>query len=172
MDPGTLALTASIVGTIGQTISGVQSARQQAYNLDAEAKSERLAAEEEARRSRYENRRKIARARALGAASGVDIGSGSPLLSVLDSVRQAELEAQTLSYGGQLRQQQKKAAARAARGQIPGLIFGGLAKTGGTILGDWWSKRQAPQPAPLPKSPKVGKGGIPWAGSPLTVPIA
>jgi len=135
-----IPLVIGVVGAIGQTISQVQASRGQAAAADAEAESIREQAAFEERESRQRSRRVIAKGRAIGAASGVDIGSGSPLLLELDSAREAELEAQAIKAGGANRIAGKRFESRLARGRIPGQIFGGFAK-GGTILSQFLNRR-------------------------------
>ncbi len=107
---------------------------------EAEAESLRQQAGFEERESRQRARRVIAKGRAVGAASGVDIGSGSPLLLELDSAREAELEAQAIRASGANRVAGKRFESRLARGRIPGVIFGGTAR-GGTILSEFLNRR-------------------------------
>ncbi len=130
MDPVTIALVAGLVGAAGSTLSGIQASRGQAKAADAEAKSLREQAAFDERESRQRARRVIAKGRAVGAASGVDIGSGSPLLLELESAREAELEAQAIRAGGRNRVAGKKFESRLARGRIPGQIAGGVFKAG------------------------------------------
>jgi hypothetical protein len=70
---------------------------------------------------------------AVGAASGVDITSGSPLFMELDSVKQAELEALNIRHQGALGSASKKFEARMAKARIPGIIMGGVAQAGGAL---------------------------------------
>jgi len=121
------------VGVLGQTLSGIQASRGQAAVAEAEAESIRQQAEFDERESRQRARRVIAKGRAIGAASGVDIGSGSPLLLELDSAREAELEAQAIRASGSNRVAGRQFEARLARGRIPGQIAGGVFRAG-TIL--------------------------------------
>ena len=130
MDPATLALVVGVASAAGSTLSSVQASRGQAKAAEAEAKSLREQAAFDERESRQRARRVIAKGRAVGAASGVDIGSGSPLLLELESAREAELEAQAIRAGGLNRVAGKKFESRLARGRIPGQIAGGVFKAG------------------------------------------
>ena len=54
----------------------------------------------EARDLRYNANKVLSQRRAVGAASGVDIASGSPLLADLDAVKNAALQEQTIKRKG------------------------------------------------------------------------
>ena len=131
-----LAAAVAVIGTIGQTLSQVQAARGQARAAGAEAASIREAAGFEERQTRRRAAEIIAKGRAIGAASGIDIASGSPLLMELENVRQAELEALSVRHRGETAARGKQFEAKLARGQIPGIILGGVAKTG-SVLSNW-----------------------------------
>ena len=66
----------------------------------------------------------------------MDISSGSPLLMMLDSAREAELETLSIRQGGEIGAQGKRFESELARRRIPGQAFAGIAK-GGTILSEW-----------------------------------
>lgn len=78
-------------------------ARYNAALAEQQAEAQRTATAFAERQQREHDRRQIARARNLYGASGVDVGAGSPLLVELDSVRQAEYNAQAVRYGGEAR---------------------------------------------------------------------
>lgn len=119
-----------MLGTIGETVSNVQSLDVQAKSLDAEGRSiaERAAFDE--RQQRRTNRLRLGEGIAHGAASGVAITSGSPLLHELDRVKQTEIEALSIRRQGEIGVAQKRFASRMTRRQIPFAILGGVAKLG------------------------------------------
>jgi len=88
------------IAAVGQTVSQIQAARGQARAASAEAASIREAAGFEERQTRRRAQEIIAKGQAIGAASGLDIASGSPLLMELENVRQAELEALSVRHRG------------------------------------------------------------------------
>lgn len=126
------------LGTMAQTGSGISAARAQSRAAREEARSALLSSGAEAERIRSRTRFDLGKQRATIAASGLDPSSGSPLEFMLESARQGELEAQTVRYGGEFRRRSKLAEAKLARRQIPGLAFGGLARTG-SIMGQWFA---------------------------------
>lgn len=130
---GGAGLGLSVVGLIGQTLSGIQAARGQAAAAEAEAESIRESARFDEAQSRRRSAQIIAKQRAIGAASGIDPSTGTPLLLELDNARQAELEAQAIRTGAQNRVASRKFEARLARGRIPGIALSGVAKTGSVL---------------------------------------
>jgi len=129
-----LPMILSTVGTVVSTISSIQSARQESANADFQAKLATQRAAVDERNYRRKAAFVLSKQEAIGAGSGVDVSSGSPLTMTLDSAFQAEMDALNIRAGGQAQSKAYKMAARQARGQIPGLVIGGLAKAGGSIF--------------------------------------
>lgn len=136
MDPTNAAALISGVATIGETVSGVMGSLSQSKAAKAEAESIRESAKFEERQFKKRAAEVLSKQRAIGAASGVDISSGSPLAIMLDTAREAALESLSIRRSGKIRSESKLFEGRLAKAQIPGQIFGGLAK-GGSILGTW-----------------------------------
>lgn len=132
---------------VGQTLSGIQQANAQAKAANAEARS--IADQAAFDEQQYRRKASIAigKENAMGAASGLDITSGSPLFMELDNIRQAELDALNIRHQGQLGVASKQFQARMAKAQIPGIIMGGMAKSGST-LSSWWGSRQGTTSTP------------------------
>lgn len=74
---------------------------------------------------------------AKGAASGVAIASGSPLLHELDRVRQTEIEALNIRLRGQNAAVATRFQSRMTRKQIPWQILGGVTQAGSSILSSY-----------------------------------
>lgn len=128
-----VAAALSVLGSVGSMLSGISQANAQAEGARAEAKSiEEQAAFQEGQ-SRRQSRMLIGKQIAAGAASGVDITSGSPLFMELDSVRQAELDALNIRHQGALGSASKRFEARMAKARIPGIIMGGISQAGGSL---------------------------------------
>ena len=175
------------IGTAASTVALIQSSRTQAAVAEAQAKAGEVqatniediselesearireaagikeSAEFEERKSRRRSQQLIAKQRAIGAASGIDISSGSPLFMELDSTRQAEIEALNIRRSGEISSTGKEFEAnlgrfssasaasstrfqsginifnaQAIRRQIPWIAIGGAAKIGGSVLGSW-----------------------------------
>ena len=140
-DPATIAAI-SLIATIGQTVTGIASAASNAQAAKAEAESLELAAAADARKDRRRSQHILSKQRAIAGASGVDPGSGSPLIALLDSAKEAELDAQTILSRGRLGAEGKKAEARSETGKIFGQAFGGVAQSG-SILGQFMHDRKA-----------------------------
>lgn len=130
-----LAAGLSVVGAIGGMLSSIQQVNAQAKGAKFEAKSIEEQAAFTERQSRRQSALAIGKQVATGAASGVDITSGSPLFMELDSVRQAELEALNIRHQGALGAASKRFEARMAKAQIPGIIIGGISKAAGGFAG-------------------------------------
>lgn len=143
-----LAAALMVGGQVGQMLSGIQQASGQAKAAKAEAKSIEAQTAFQEQQSRRQSRMAIGKMVAIGAASGVDITSGSPLFMELDSVRQAELDALNIRHQGALGAASKRFEARMAKARIPGIILGGVANTAGmlsaggsnSILSQWMSR--------------------------------
>jgi hypothetical protein len=127
------AAALSVLGSVGTMLSGIQQANAQAKGARSEAKSIEEQAAFQEQQSRRQSRMLIGKQIAVGAASGVDITSGSPLFMELDSVKQAELEALNIRHQGALGSASKKFEARMAKARIPGIIMGGVAQAGGAL---------------------------------------
>ena len=136
MDPMTAGLILGGVGTVGGVISGITQANAQAKAAKAEARS--IADQAAFDEQQYRRKASIAigKQNAMGAASGLDITSGSPLFMELDNIRQAELDALNIRHQGALDVASKRFEARMAKAQIPGILLGGAAK-GGSLLSSW-----------------------------------
>ena len=133
-----LATPLMVAGTVGSTLSQIQQARGQASALRSEAKSIKYQSQFEERQARRQSRMLIGKQIATGAASGVDIATGSPLFMELDSVREAELEALNIRNQGRNAAASRKFGARMATRQIPGMILGGAANLArDSILSQW-----------------------------------
>jgi hypothetical protein len=112
--------TAAIAGTAVTTVAAVQQSKQQAYAAEANAaeiettsQTNKAIAEIDAQNQiaaasydEHQFRRRVAlllgKQSAIYGASGVDPSSGSPLVMTLDSVQQAEMEAQNIKRSGQM----------------------------------------------------------------------
>ena len=123
----------SILGAVGTMLSGISQANAQSKGANQEAKSIEEAAAFQEQQSRRQSRMMIGKQVAIGAASGVDITSGSPLFMELDSVRQAELEALNIRHQGALGSASRKYEGKMAKARIPGIIIGGVAQAGGAL---------------------------------------
>ena len=133
------SLGAQLVGTASQTIAGVRASRAEAKSLKNEAQSELLAGEYNASLVRNRAAYQAGRSRSVGAASGVDISSGTPLDVMLESAKQAELDALAERYQANVKAQALKTKGKIAQGQILPQIGTGLVR-GSTYLSDWMNK--------------------------------
>jgi hypothetical protein len=100
---------AAIAGTAVTTVAAVKQSKQQAdvaeseaQILDAEATNKQAAADYEEHQFRRRAAILMGKQANIYGASGVDPSSGSPLVLTLDTVRQAELEAQNIKRTGQV----------------------------------------------------------------------
>ena len=131
---GFSGLALNLLGIGGQTAAGVQSANLRAQLAEQEAASLRDAAIFNAQQSRRRAALAISKGVATGAASGLDVQFGSPLLFELDNVMQAEVEAQNILRSGSVGASGKEFESKLARSSIPGTIFSGAAQAGGSVL--------------------------------------
>jgi hypothetical protein len=133
------ALGASLAGTASQTIAGVRASNNASDLYKAEAQSELAAGEYNANLSRQQSKRVMGKARAVIGASGVDPGSGSPIDIMLESAKQAELEALTIQYQSKTRANQSRMRGQIAKAGAGNALAEGLVR-GTTYFSDWYNK--------------------------------
>lgn len=143
----------ALVGTAASAYATYSSGQAQAEASDHNARLADMQAQQarDAAKIDAENQAEIAKraqagVRARIAASGVEMGEGSPLLVLMDNARQASLENQRILYGGELRAQGLEANAalsrysagryREAGGFGAGInLLSGIGKTGSQYFG-------------------------------------
>ena len=91
------------IGTAASTVGSLQTIAEQRKMLKSEALSVEQQAAFDETQTRRQNKLFLGEANAIGAASGVDISSGSPLLHELDRIKQTEIEALNIRRGAQNR---------------------------------------------------------------------
>lgn len=121
-----LALAGPVMGLLG--------ANSQASALDAQAKAQQQQTNIAVNAERRQNAKVLAKQEAIGAASGLDTSTGTPLEMALDTAYTGELNALNLKNQGQMRVQSLKAKARSTR--TAGLFnaIGGAISNSGTFL--------------------------------------
>lgn len=122
-----------LVGTVGSTTADVMASDVNAKGKQAQARSVQAQAEFDETQTRRRNQLLLGEAIAQGAASGVSISSGSPLLMELDRVKQTEIEALNIRRSGQNAANALRFDARMIRRRIPFQILGGVAKSGSIL---------------------------------------
>ena len=154
---GIVGTAVAVVGTgitvyssIQQQEAANETAKAEARAREMEAQSAREAAAYEETQFRRRASLLLGKQRAIAAASGVDVSTGSPLLAELDTIQQTELEALNIRRTGAVSASSKEFEARLsnlrgayARGSIPFLAAGGALKAGSSILGGWYSYNKA-----------------------------
>lgn len=168
-----IGLVGSLLGTglsaYGQYQSG--QAQKSAYNYNAtiatqEADVARAKAAREEQIHRDKLKRLIGTQTALFGAAGVDIGSGSPLLTLMSTAEEGEKEAQWIKYGGEVEATERlneaklnryygKQAGRAGRLSAGSTFLTGLGQAG---LGYAGMNRAKPQLRPYSGSYGGGRG--------------
>jgi hypothetical protein len=134
------AAAVSAIGTIGSTIGKVQAADVQSKALDRQAEAIESNAQLEEAQQRRRSLIMRGQANAMGAASGVSIGSGSPLLMELDRAKQSEIEALGIRRQGQMGANNARFESRMVRRSIPYTILEGAAG-GGSILSQYMAAK-------------------------------
>jgi hypothetical protein len=130
---GTILTGVSALGSLGQGVAGYRAAQQNELNARTEATAANLQATEEASRQRRISRAQLGELKAQAGAQGTTF-SGSPMEVYLESVKQAELDAQTTLYGGRMKALGLNQQAEAYKRQGAGSLFGGILGAG-TSLG-------------------------------------
>ena len=132
-----IALIGIAVSTYAQYEQGQTTEKFAKYNAkvaENQAAGERMRAAVAAGQQREAHRRVIANQRAQYGASGVDVASGSPLLVIADSAKQAELDAQIILSGGEARAGGFQAQAALDRFQGRAASTAGYFNAGSTLL--------------------------------------
>lgn len=159
----------SVISTAITTYAAYEQSQAQQKAAKAEAKMREQEAENFRQSAAYEERQYrrridilLGKQAAIGAAAGLDITSGSPLLMELANVRQKEMEAQNIRRTGAVNASAQEFEARLARyrarqfgQQGTYAIAGGAAKAGGSILSGW-SSYSGTQKPPTTYQPKIG----------------
>lgn len=131
----TAASTAfSVVGSISQGAAERKRAKQQAEIYEQQARRNAEIAAQKERDFRKKNRAAAARIRAAAGARGIDIGSGSPLLSAEDFAREAEIQALRIRKGGEVAYTRGMQQADLTRQAGESAFRSGLFKAGGSLL--------------------------------------
>ncbi len=132
-----LSLGSGLVSGFGQ----IQTGRAQAAAYDANATALEVAARgewyagaEQSNRLADQSRRRIASAVAAGAASGVDISSGSPLEIAADLAAQGALEEQTALWQSRVKAMQTGGQSRVAAFQAGQARSSGITGAAGTMF--------------------------------------
>jgi hypothetical protein len=160
--PELLAL-ATVVSSGASIVQGVQAsnaakANARAYEADAVAAQQAAALAEQ--QSRRESERLLSTQRARYAAAGVTL-EGSPLLVQVDSAKQAELEALTIRYGGNVEATANRNKAAFQRSNASAYRAAGLINAGQTLLAGANDGvfKLAPTGPSYPVTPAVKTGG-------------
>jgi hypothetical protein len=149
---------ASAAASLYSGMSQGASARGNANQLDAAASAATDAAAANEARQRTANRVRLGARRAAVGASGFET-EGSPGDVMEFETAQAELDALTIRYGGQVQAQQYRTQAKAQRRAATSYEIGGLLGAGSSILSDgaklgWFDP-------PGPSKTGTGSGGAP-----------
>lgn len=141
LDPVTLGLFAIAGGTVlsvaGQAAQAEAQAGAQEFSANVQEENAQIAsaqAQEEANRIRTDRDRRIGRARAQYAASGVLTNTGSPLAILSDIAEEAELDALTVKYQGSLRSRDSRNQAAVDRAGASNTRTAGAISAGASLL--------------------------------------
>lgn len=132
-----LSLAGSVMGAIGQMNAGKAEAQAARYNAqvnEMNAAAERDKAAVEADDFRRANSRKVASSIAARGASGVDLGSGTPLMVSEDVVREIELGASRIGHDGATKSTAYKNQATLDRAKARNASAAGRIMAGSTLL--------------------------------------
>src|SRR5512147_1801970 len=112
-------------------VMGLLSSNSQASALEAQAKAQQQQTNLAVNAERRQNAKVLAKQEALGAASGLDTSTGTPLELATDTAFTGELNALALKQQGQMRVQSLKTQARSTRtAGLFNAIGGGISNTG------------------------------------------
>lgn len=140
-DPVTALTAVAAIGTATTTIGSISSgmAQQQAANYNAEvdrnnAIQAQQASDQQAVVSQQQTQGKLAEQKVMFAASGVDVGTGTPLDVMSDEASKGKLDALTLRYGGLVQGLRDTSAGTLAESQGSAAATAGYLGAGATLL--------------------------------------
>ena len=125
----------SVVSSISSGIAAKRQTEGQAEIEQQRAERERQVAGQQEGDFRARQRRAAAAVRAAGGARGIDIGSGSPLLSSQDFTRETERQALRIREGGEIRATRLEQQASLLRSSGKAKRTAGFFKAGSSLLG-------------------------------------
>lgn len=135
--PMVLSLAGTAMSAVGQMNAGKAEAQAARYNAqvnEMNAAAERDKSAVEAEDFRRQNARKLASSIAARGASGVDIGSGTPLMVSEDVVREIELGASRIGHEGAAKSTAYKNQATLDRARAKNASSAGRIMAGATLL--------------------------------------
>jgi hypothetical protein len=133
------ALATSFAGTAAQTTANVNASNNAAGLYSAEAQSERESGLYNAQLVRTDAKRTIGKQRAIIGASGLDTTSGTPLDIMLESAKQAELEALMVEANSERKARGLKYQSNIAKRGASNAITEGVIR-GTSAFSDWFNK--------------------------------
>lgn len=129
-----VATVASAAGSFIQGQAAASAAEANATMAEEEAQRARQAAAVEEDRNRSQSRRVISAQRAAYGASGVVSEEGSSLLALADSAAEAELDALSIRYSGDVTARRYQVQAASDRAAASGYRMQGLVSAGTGLL--------------------------------------
>lgn len=128
---------ATIIAAGAQIVSGIQqrqTASERGAIIDQQAKREREVANLEAERVKENNDAALGRQRALLAANGVTLNSGTSIMLQSQSARNANFDERLVRAGGVVRATRLEQQAGLERSSGRGAAIGGAFRAGATLL--------------------------------------
>lgn len=128
-----LGVIFTVASTAFKIIGGIQQAKSQEAAAKAQAKAERERASFVAAQDKKRARRLAAKQRATFAFSGVTLG-GSPTAVILEDLKEGAIGSLDILRRGESSARISEFRGAQARASIGGIVAGGLAGIGGTLL--------------------------------------
>jgi len=128
-----VSLAFTVVSTVFKIIGGIQQASSEQAAAKAQAKAERQRASFVAEQDKKRARRLASKQRAQFAFSGVTLG-GSPSAVILEDLKEGAIGSLDILRQGEGRARIAEFRGAQARASVGGIIAGGLAGIGGTLL--------------------------------------
>lgn len=154
MDYAVLGSTLAGIGV--QTAAEIRASKETARLASQEAQQARLAGDYNANLIRKEARGVLGQQRVITAAAGYDTDSGSPLDIMMESAKQAELDALAVRQQAENRARLAKYRGQVAKGMTLPTVATGLTRSG-AYFSDWFNKYSRT----TPKS-KFSKTELDW----------
>lgn len=155
----TMLAISSGISAAGTIIGGIQDQRQAEFEANVaqqQAEQEGVASAEAERDFRRNQSAAMAEYRAAAGSSGVQVGSGSPLLTFADFGAETELQAKRIRKGGEIRATRLRQQAELSRMGGRTSLLRGVTRGGSTLLTGFSRSRAARRVPPISSDPRIG----------------
>lgn len=147
------------IAAAGTVIGGIQDQQRADFEANValqQAEQEGVASAEAERDFRRNQSAAMAEYRAAAGSSGVQVGSGSPLLTFADFGAETELQARRIRKGGEIRATRLRQQAELSKMGGRASLLKGVTRGGSTLLTGFARSKEARRVPPTSSDPRIG----------------